>query len=242
MMTSTINVRRQGMAWNRLNSRIGARETLRNTNWQLLVPDVAHPSTHSLTKRLLDLVGAFVGLAILAIVFLPVAIAIKLDSPGAILYSQTRYGLAGQPFKIWKFRSMIENAEALKSQVPNQAKGLMFKNENDPRVTRVGKFLRQTSLDEFPQFWNVFRGEMSLVGTRPPSTDEVIHYSPYHWQRLNVKPGITGEWQVSGRSAVKDFEAVVELDLRYQAQWTCWHDFVILAKTVYVVFAKIGAC
>ena len=118
----------------------------------------------------------------------------------------------------------------------------MFKNANDPRVTQVGRFLRRTSLDEFPQFGNVLMGEMSLVGTRPPSADEVIHYNEYHWQRLNVKPGITGEWQVNGRSQVKDFEAVVELDLRYQRVWQPWYDLAIIAKTIYVVFARIGAC
>ena len=201
-----------------------------------------HPSVYSVPKRLLDIIGSLVGLAILAAIFLPVAIAIKLDSPGPIFYSQKRYGLYGRPFTIWKFRSMVRDAEALKDRVQNEASGMMFKNAKDPRVTRVGQFLRRTSLDEFPQFWNVLIGEMSLVGTRPPSADEVIHYSQYHWQRLDVKPGITGEWQVNGRSQVKDFEAVVELDLRYQRLWQPWYDLAIVAKTIYVVFARIGAC
>ncbi|MGK7901230.1 MAG: sugar transferase [Hormoscilla sp.] len=203
---------------------------------------LVHPSVDSLPKRLLDIIGSLVGLLILAAVFGPVAIAIKLDSPGPIFYSQKRYGLYGRPFTIWKFRSMVADAEARKGQVANEASGLMFKNASDPRVTRVGRFLRRSSLDEFPQFWNVLMGEMSLVGTRPPSADEVIHYSQYHWQRLNVKPGITGEWQVNGRSQVKDFEAVVELDLRYQRVWQPWYDLAIVAKTIYVVFARIGAC
>lgn len=241
-MTSTINICRNTVEWAIHDPQINACQNLRNMSLSISSPKVAHPSTYCRYKRLLDIIGSVMGLAILAVVFLPVAIAIKLDSPGTIFYSQTRYGLYGKPFKIWKFRSMIENAEALKSQIPNQAKGFIFKNKNDPRITRVGKFLRQTSLDEFPQFWNVLLGDMSLVGTRPPSTDEVIKYSPYHWQRLNVKPGITGEWQVNGRSGVKDFDAVVELDLRYQTKWTCWQDLVILVKTVYVVVAKIGAC
>jgi lipopolysaccharide/colanic/teichoic acid biosynthesis glycosyltransferase len=201
-----------------------------------------HPSTYSIAKRWLDITGALVGLLILAVVFLPIAIAIKLDSPGSIFYSQTRYGLYGQPFKIWKFRSMIQQAEVLKSQVPNQAKGLLFKNENDPRITHVGRFLRRTSLDELPQFWNVLMGDMSLVGTRPPTNDEIIHYNSWHWQRLNVKPGITGEWQINGRSHVLEFEAVVALDLRYQKQWHPWYDLLIVWQTIYVVFAQLGAC
>lgn len=201
-----------------------------------------HPSAYSISKRLLDIVGSLVGLLILALVFIPVAIAIKLDSPGPILYSQERYGLQGRIFRIRKFRSMVENAEQLKAQVTNEASGLIFKNKKDPRVTRVGRFLRSTSLDELPQFWNVLVGEMSLVGTRPPTADEVALYNERHWQRLNVKPGITGEWQVNGRSSVKDFEEIVNLDLRYQSQWHPLYDLVVIAKTIYVIFARIGAC
>ena len=201
-----------------------------------------HPSTCSNFKRLIDIIGSVIGILILAIVFIPVAIAIKLDSPGPIFYSQLRYGLYRQPFKIRKFRSMIKEAEVLKASVPNLASGPIFKNKHDPRITRVGKFLRKTSLDEIPQFWNVLIGEMSLVGTRPPSRDEVIHYSDRHWQRLNVKPGITGEWQVSGRSKVADFEAIIELDLQYQKCWSPWYDITIIFKTIYVVFAQSGAC
>lgn len=201
-----------------------------------------HPSAYSISKRLLDIVGSLVGLLILALVFVPVAIAIKLDSPGPILYSQERYGLQGRIFRIRKFRSMVENAEQLKAQVTNEASGLIFKNKKDPRVTRVGRFLRSTSLDELPQFWNVLVGEMSLVGTRPPTADEVALYNERHWQRLNVKPGITGEWQVNGRSSVKDFEEIVNLDLRYQSQWHPLYDLVVIAKTIYVIFARIGAC
>jgi lipopolysaccharide/colanic/teichoic acid biosynthesis glycosyltransferase len=201
-----------------------------------------HPSTYSIFKRCLDIVGSLVGLLILAIVFVPVAIAIKLDSPGPIFFNQKRYGLQGRTFRIWKFRSMVVNAEQLKTLVTNEASELIFKNKQDPRVTSVGRFLRSTSLDEFPQFWNVLVGEMSLVGTRPPTADEVAHYNERHWQRLNVKPGLTGEWQVNGRSSVKDFEEVVNLDLRYQRQWHPLYDLVLIAKTIYVIFARIGAC
>lgn len=207
-----------------------------------LLWSVPHPSTRSAFKRLLDVVGSLVGLLILAVAFVPIAIAIKLDSPGPILYAQERYGLYGRRFKIRKFRSMVQNADALKAQIRNEAKGLIFKNENDPRVTRVGRFLRQTSLDELPQFWNVFVGEMSLVGTRPPTSDEVAHYNEYYWQRLNVKPGLTGLWQVSGRSTVKDFDMIVDMDLTYQSQWNPWYDIELVFKTIQVVLTRSGAC
>ena len=207
-----------------------------------LDPQAPHPSAISTFKRSLDIVGSLIGLLFLALVFVPVTIAIKLDSPGPIFYSQERYGLQGRTFRIRKFRSMVINAEQLKNQVINEASGLIFKNKQDPRVTRTGRFLRSTSLDELPQFWNVLVGEMSLVGTRPPTADEVAHYNERHWQRLNVKPGITGEWQVNGRSSVKDFEEVVNLDLRYQSQWHPLYDLVLIAKTIYVIFARIGAC
>jgi len=188
-----------------------------------------------------DIIGSLLGLLILAIVFLPVAIAIKLDSPGPIFYCQERYGLGGRPFKLRKFRSMVTNADDLKRLVPNQASGMFFKNENDFRVTKVGKFLRRTSLDELPQFWNVLMGDMSLVGTRPPTVDEVIRYNERHWLRLNVKPGLTGEWQVNGRSKVKNFERVVDLDLRYQDKWHPLYDLFVIFKTIMVILAKEGA-
>jgi lipopolysaccharide/colanic/teichoic acid biosynthesis glycosyltransferase len=197
-----------------------------------------HPSTCSVFKRLVDIAGSLVGLAILGLIFFPIALAIRLDSPGAIFYSQERYGLMGTSFRIYKFRSMVQNADELKAQITNDAKGLIFKSENDPRVTRVGRFLRKTSLDEVPQFWNVLRGEMSLVGTRPPTFDEVAKYNTHHWQRLNVKPGLTGEWQVNGRSLIKDFEDIVQLDLRYQAHWHPFYDLVLIYKTVLVILTK----
>ncbi len=200
--------------------------------------DSLHPSAHSKVKRLLDILGALVGLGITAIIFIPVAAAIKLDSPGPILFNQERGGLAGRPFRIWKFRSMVANAEALKSQVENQVEGAFFKNDQDPRITQVGQFLRRTSLDEFPQFWNVLKGDMSLVGTRPPTLDEVALYDSNAWQRLRVKPGITGLWQVTKRSEVRSFEEVLELDLEYQKCWTLRYDITILVKTVSLLFNR----
>lgn len=206
-----------------------------------LIHNGPHISVMCPVKRCLDIVGALVGLAIWAIAFIPIAIAIKLDSPGPVLYSQTRCGLWGKPFTMRKFRSMVVDADSLKKLVPNEAKGLVFKNRNDPRVTRVGRFLRKTSLDEFPQFWNVLMGEMSLVGTRPPTLDEVMGYNDHHWKRLNVKPGMTGEWQVHGRSSIGDFEEIVDLDIRYQARWTRWYDLQVIFRTLYVLFNRSGA-
>ncbi len=201
-----------------------------------------HPSVRSKTKRIIDILGAVVGLGITAVIMIPLAIGIQLDNPGPIFYTQIRCGLNGRTFRIWKFRSMVVGAEQLKHLVNNQAKGNhIFKNENDPRITRLGGFLRRTSLDELPQFWNVLRGEMSLVGTRPPTTYEVMHYSNHHWQRLNVKPGMTGEWQANGRSSIKDFEDIVSRDMIYQQKWSITYDLILILKTIKVVFDKNGA-
>lgn len=200
-----------------------------------------HRSVASASKRLLDIVGAIAGLMILALLFVPVAIAIRVESSGSVLYKQRRYGLQGRSFTLLKFRSMVKDADQLKSIVHNEAEGLIFKNEQDPRITRTGKLLRRSSLDEVPQFWNVLVGDMSLVGTRPPIHDEVIHYTDRHWQRLNVKPGLTGLWQVSGRSEIKDFEEIVNLDLQYQAHWTPQYDLQLILKTFVVLLTKPGA-
>lgn len=205
------------------------------------LPNV-HPSVYSKAKRLLDIVGALVGLVITAIIAIPIVIAIQLDDPGPLFFSQMRCGLHGRTFRIWKFRSMVVGAERLKDQVENQAKGLIFKNEDDPRQTKVGRFLRRTSLDELPQFWNVLKGDMSLVGTRPPTPDEVSRYEQHHHQRLSVKPGLTGLWQASGRSAIKDFEEIVTMDLSYQQNWSVGYDLYLIFKTVGAVLASKGAC
>lgn len=200
-----------------------------------------HQSVNSQVKRLLDIVGALVGLAMTAILFIPLAIAIQIDDPGPVLYSQIRCGHKGRRFRVWKFRSMVVNADKIKHLVENQANGLIFKNTHDPRITRVGNFLRRTSLDELPQFWNVLMGDMSLVGTRPPTLDEVSQYQPHHWKRLDVKPGITGEWQTRGRSSVKDFEEIVRMDLDYQHKWSVLYDIQLILITLVVVINKEGA-
>jgi anti-anti-sigma factor len=199
---------------------------------------MTHPSVRSWVKRLIDIVGALVGLGITAILFIPIALAITINDPGPIFFGQIRCGWIGKRFRIWKFRSMCVNAEALKAQIKNQASGAIFKNDNDPRITRVGRFLRKSSLDELPQFWNVLKGEMSLVGTRPPTPDEVDHYEVPQWQRLDVKPGMTGEWQVNGRSSVRDFEDVIRLDLKYQENWSLMYDLKLIFKTIAIVFNK----
>lgn len=200
-----------------------------------------HPSVHSKLKRLIDVLGALVGLSITGIVFIPLAIIIKLDSAGPVFFHQKRCGLKGQIFTITKFRSMTIDAEKKRHLVSNQAKGHIFKNHQDPRVTKVGKVIRSCSLDEFPQFWNVLKGEMSLVGTRPPTPQEVSHYNSYHLSRLNVKPGLTGEWQVNGRSHILDFEEIVELDLEYQRKWSVKYDLILIFKTINVVLRMRGA-
>ncbi len=201
-----------------------------------------HRSVTCKVKRSIDILGSLLGLAIAAVVAVPVAVAMLLDDRGPLLYSQVRCSLKGRHFRMWKFRSMIVDADKLKHLVTNEAKGHIFKNENDPRITHVGRFLRSTSLDELPQFWNVLVGDMSLVGTRPPIAYEVAGYEESHWQRLNVKPGLTGEWQVHGRSGVKDFDDIVQMDLDYQRKWSVVYDITLICKTILVVLNKNGAC
>ena len=194
-------------------------------------------------KRLLDICGALVGLIITGLMFPFIAIAIKLDSKGPVIFKQPRVGRNGRIFTFYKFRSMSNDAEAQKAKLmeQNQMDGLMFKMDSDPRVTKVGKFLRKTSLDEFPQFLNVLKGDMSLVGTRPPTVQEYEQYSPKHKCRLCMTPGITGMWQVSGRSEITDFEEVIRLDMEYIDDWTIWKDIKILFMTVFTVILRKGA-
>lgn len=194
-------------------------------------------------KRTLDIIGGLVGLAITGILFVIVGIAIKIDSPGPVIFAQERIGKNGRHFKMYKFRSMYQDAEARKKDLmaKNEMNGLMFKMKDDPRITRVGKFIRKTSLDEFPQFWNVLKGDMSLVGTRPPTVGEFRQYNSYHKRRLAMKPGITGMWQVSGRSDITDFEEVVRLDCEYIDHWSMRLDIKIILETIGQVFRPRGA-
>lgn len=194
-------------------------------------------------KRIMDILGGLVGILIMA-VFTPfVALAIKMDSPGPVFFAQTRIGKNGRRFKIYKFRSMYIDAEARKKELEadNEMQGLMFKMENDPRITKVGRFIRKTSIDEFPQFLNILRGDMSLVGTRPPTEDEFEKYNSHYRRRISMTPGLTGLWQVNGRSEIIDFDDVVKYDLEYIDNWTLGLDVKILFQTVWVVLTGKGS-
>ena len=196
-------------------------------------------------KRLMDIAGGIVGLIGTAVIFVIVAPCIFVKSPGPIFFSQIRVGKNGRKFKIYKFRSMYMDAEERKKELMAQNNikdGMMFKMDNDPRIIKgIGNFIRDFSLDEFPQFWNVLKGDMSLVGTRPPTEDEWEKYDLHHRARLAIKPGITGMWQISGRSDITDFEEVVRLDTEYIKNWDLGLDIKILLKTVLVVIGKDGA-
>lgn len=196
-----------------------------------------------LIKRLMDVAGGLVGMLITILFYPFVAIAIKLDSPGPVLFSQVRIGRNGRRFKIYKFRSMYLDAEERKKELEkqNEMQGLMFKMENDPRITKVGRFIRKTSIDELPQFYNVLKGDMSLVGTRPPTADEFEKYNQYYRRRISMTPGLTGMWQVSGRSEIEDFDDVVKYDLEYIDNWSLLLDIKILLKTIWVVVAGRGS-
>ncbi len=213
------------------------------------------PMIQWILKRILDIVGALVGLLITGIVYLFIAPRIKAADPGPVFYSSYRVGKNGRMFKMYKFRSMYQDADARKAELmsQNKMKGFMFKMDDDPRIIGsekkdkngkpkgIGNFIRKTSLDEFPQFLNVLKGDMSLVGTRPPTTDEWMQYSEQHRIRLSMRPGITGMWQVSGRSDITDFEEVVRLDEEYIETWTVAKDLKILFMTVFQVLQHKGA-
>ncbi|MGX4609099.1 sugar transferase [Priestia megaterium] len=194
-------------------------------------------------KRTLDIVLTIVGLMLLSIVFLIISIAIKIEDPkGPVLFSQKRIGKDGKEFNMYKFRSMVTDAEAKLQELlkHNETSGAMFKMKNDPRVTKVGRFIRKTSIDELPQLFNVLKGDMSLVGPRPPLPREVAEYNEYHKQRLLVTPGCTGMWQVGGRSNI-GFEEMVELDLYYIANQSNLLDCKIILKTFKVLFGSNDA-
>ncbi len=204
---------------------------------------VLHPVTldpdQLLLKRALDLIGAAVGVGLNLLLFPCIAPAIKLDSPGPVFFRQIRVGENGRRFVLYKYRSMTQDAEARKPELmeQNELNGAVFKIKHDPRITRMGNFLRRTSLDELPQFWNVLVGDMSLVGTRPPTPEEVKEYDLHHHRRLSIKPGITGLWQVSGRNKITDFDEIVKLDTQYIDQWSLGLDLKILGKTFLVIWS-----
>lgn len=226
-------------------------------NYTVLTTSMNYASTRALLmKRLMDIAAGIVGCILTGIIFVFVAPAIYIASPGPIFFSQERVGKNGKKFKMYKFRSMYMDAEERKAELMAQNKlgdAKMFKMDFDPRVignkilpdgshkTGIGDFIRRTSLDEFPQFFNVLKGDMSIVGTRPPLISETNLYELHHRARLAIKPGITGMWQVSGRSDITDFEEVVRLDKEYINNWNLGLDIKILFKTVLIVFKKEGS-
>ncbi len=212
--------------------------------YMVLTSSMKIASTRQLfVKRAIDIVGSLIGLLFTGIAFIIFAPIIKIQSPGPIFYSQIRIGKNGRRFKFYKFRTMVVGADAMKKDLmeQNEMEGLMFKMENDPRIFGIGRFMRKYSIDELPQFWNVLKGEMSLVGTRPPTEEEFEQYELHHKARLGIKPGLTGMWQVSGRSDIKNFEEIVALDTQYISNWSLGVDIRILFRTVLVVLTGKGS-
>lgn len=202
-----------------------------------------HQYGYRITKRLFGIIASTIALVIISPILLIIAICIKVDDPhGPVFYMQERVGKDGKKFKIFKFRSMVSNADELLEQLrtKNEINGAMFKIKNDPRITRVGRVIRKYSLDELPQLVNVIKGEMSIVGPRPPLPSEVAKYSEYDKQRLMVTPGATGLWQVGGRNDV-DFDTMVQLDLTYIQHRSIWLDLKIMLKTILIMIKPNGA-
>ncbi len=202
-----------------------------------------HDPIHLLIKRLIDFFIGLIGTILSAPIIAIIAIPLLIESPGPLIFKQKRVGKNGRTFYIYKLRSMYQNAEAGKKELmqKNEMNGFMFKMKNDPRITKVGRFIRRTSIDELPQFWNILFGDMSFVGTRPPTVEEYNQYHSHHKRRLSMKPGLTGLWQVSGRSNITDFEEVVKLDCQYIDNWSLGLDLKIMFKTIGVVFRNRGA-
>jgi exopolysaccharide biosynthesis polyprenyl glycosylphosphotransferase len=209
-----------------------------------LVYDFVHVAKGYLIKRLMDFCFAALFIIITAPIYALIALLIKLDSPGPIFYKETRMGFHGKKFKIWKFRTMMENAEKMQKDLEHlneTTDGVNFKIKDDPRITKTGKFLRRYSIDELPQMFNVLQGEMSLVGPRPFNMRDVNNFKDHYFFRYEVLPGITGLWQVSGRSNVLNFDRVIELDTQYIKSWSIWLDLKILFKSIKVVLLAEGA-
>ncbi len=217
--------------------------------WLRGVPlvQLTRPGLHGqqlVIKRIVDVLVSIVGLVVLAPLLALVGLAVRITSPGPIIFRQQRVGAGGRQFDILKFRSMVDGAEDQRNDLADSsmyADGRLFKVRHDPRVTRVGRFLRQTSIDELPQLWNVLKGEMSLVGPRPPLPSEVALYEEHHYSRFDMKPGITGPWQVNGRNRITDFDEVIRLETAYLRRWAIWKDVLILLRTVPVVLRMEGA-
>ncbi|HZS62164.1 MAG TPA: sugar transferase [Gemmatimonadaceae bacterium] len=217
--------------------------------WLRGVPlvQLTRPGLHGqqlVIKRMVDVLVSFFGLILLSPVLAVVGLAVRFTSPGPIIFRQRRVGSGGRPFDILKFRSMVDGADEQRTELAANSvyqDGRLFKVPFDPRVTRVGRFLRRTSLDELPQLWNVLKGEMSLVGPRPPLPSEVALYEEHHYSRFDMKPGITGPWQVNGRNRITDFDEVIRLETAYLRRWAIWKDVAILMRTIPVVLRMDGA-
>lgn len=196
-----------------------------------------------LAKRTIDILVSSVGLVLLSPLFATIALAVKLSSPGPVFYRWRVVGLNKKPFTGYKFRTMVENADEIKEKLldQNEMNGPVFKLRNDPRVTRIGRFLRKYSLDELPQLWSVLKGDMSLVGPRPPLESELHRFQDWHRRKLSVKPGITCLWQINGRNDIYDFDEWVRMDLEYIDKWSLWLDFKIMLKTIPAVISGRGA-
>lgn len=218
-------------------------ERLQINEQEIIEIERKESAIYNMAKRALDIIASTLGLIILSPILLVVAILIKLESKGPAIFSQKRIGLNKKEFKMHKFRSMVQNAEELKEKLAkeNEMSGPMFKMKNDPRVTKVGRFIRKTSIDELPQLINVLKGDMSLVGPRPSLPKEVEKFEPWMLRRLQVKPGLTCYWQVSGRNNI-DFENWMKLDLQYVNDRSFWLDLKLILKTVTVLFGDENAC
>jgi len=215
-------------------------EVVRVVDQRGLFDNVSTP--YLIVKRAIDIIGSLLGIILLSPVFLVTALLIKLTSPGKVFFVQERNGYKGKIFKMYKFRSMIDNADKLidKYEKMNEVSGHMFKIKDDPRVTPIGRIIRKTSIDELPQLFNILKGDMSIVGPRPPIPREVVKYDAWHDLRLSVKPGLTGLWQVSGRNEL-GFEEMVRLDLKYIRERSLLYDLKIILKTIPVIFGDSKA-
>lgn len=213
-----------------------------NVNINSAVEKKEYRLIYSILKRLIDIVGALFGLIILSPILIIVGVLIKLESKGPIIFAQKRVGLNGKEFKMYKFRSMVANAEEIKEKLKekNEMSGPMFKIKDDPRITKIGKFIRKTSIDELPQLINVLKGDMSLVGPRPSLPNEVKEFEPWMLKRLDVKPGLTCYWQVMGRNNI-DFENWMKLDIKYVNERSFWLDIKLIFKTFFVLFGDENA-
>ncbi|AYE33893.1 sugar transferase [Clostridium septicum] len=219
-------------------------EKIENDNAELVIQDtIEKRHLYTIIKRIIDILASIIGLVLLSPFLLIIAILIRLESEGPVIFSQKRIGLKGKTFNMYKFRSMVVNAEELKNNLEkeNEMSGPMFKIKNDPRVTKVGKFIRKTSIDEIPQLINVLKGEMSLVGPRPSLPKEVKEFEPWMMKRLEVKPGLTCYWQVSGRNNI-GFEDWMKLDIKYVKERSVLLDIKLILKTVTVLFGDENAC